>query len=217
LTVDIQGIQVSAPVTNIRKVDWRNMRTNFYMIFSSAALLGAPVTYVATAHVPAEKEIAVRRAVVNKLPNVTALSSSDIIKTVQSITEKLAGLVDFMSGFSIFSGLIILSGSIASTKYRRLKETAVLKILGARRATVIRILSAEYAVLGILAGLAGGGLSILLSWTVMKYLVKAPWHFHPLAVITATGLTVLAVVITGILGSLDTIKNRPAKTIRQII
>ena len=117
----------------------------------------------------------------------------------------------------IFSGLIILSGSIASTKYRRLKETAVLKILGARRATVIRILSAEYAVLGILAGLAGGGLSILLSWTVMKYLVKAPWHFHPLAVITATGLTVLAVVITGILGSLDTIKNRPAKTIRQII
>ncbi len=217
LTVDIQGIQISAPVTNIRKVDWRNMRTNFYMIFSSAALEGAPVTYVATAHVPADKEIAVRRAVVNKLPNVTALSSSDIIKTVQSITEKLAGLVDFMSGFSIFAGLIILSGSIASTKYRRMKETAVLKILGARRGTVVRILSTEYAVLGILAGLAGGGLSILLSWTVMKYLVKAPWHFHPVAIFSAIGLTVLAVVVTGILGSLDTIRNRPGKTIRQII
>ena len=217
LTVDIQGIHVSAEVANIRKVDWRNMRTNFYIIFSSSALEGAPVTYVATAHVPAEKEIEVRRAVVNKLPNVTALSSSDIIKTVKNITEKLAGLVDFMSGFSILSGLIILSGSIASTKYRRMKETAVLKILGARRGAVIRILSTEYAVLGILAGLAGGGLSILLSWTVMKYLVKAPWHFHPLAVLSAVGISVIAVVITGILSSLDSIKNRPGKTIRQII
>ena len=65
--MDIQGIKVSAPITSIRKVDWRNMRTNFYMIFSPGALEGAPITYVATVNVPDEKELAKLR---NPLANL---------------------------------------------------------------------------------------------------------------------------------------------------
>ena len=115
LTMDIQGIKVTAPVTSIRKVNWRNMRTNFYMIFSSGALKGAPITYVATVNVSEEKELELQHAVVNSLPNITALSTRDIVNTIESIVEKLKTLVDFMSIFTILAGLIILSGSIAST------------------------------------------------------------------------------------------------------
>ena len=64
-----------------------------------------------------------------RLPNVTALSTRDIVDTIEGIVNKLKTLVDFMSAFTIIAGLIILSGSVASTKYRRLKESAVLKIL----------------------------------------------------------------------------------------
>ncbi|QPJ65148.1 MAG: FtsX-like permease family protein [Candidatus Nitrohelix vancouverensis] len=215
LTMEIQGVQIEAPVTNIRKVNWRNMRTNFYMIYSPSALEGAPLTFVATAHVPEDKEMEVQRAVVNSLPNVTALSSRDIVKTVQNITEKLSALVDFMSGFSILSGLIILSGSIASTKYRRMQESAILKILGARRFAVARILGVEYALLGLLAGMIGAGLSALLSWGVMEYLVKAPWHFYPSVTFSAIFLTAVAAAVTGIVSSLDSLNGKPGKTLRE--
>ena len=104
------------------------MRTNFYMIFSPGALEGAPITYVATVHVRAEKELKLQHAVVKALPNITALSTRDIINTIESTVSKLTTLVDFMSGFAIAAGLFILSGSIASTKYRRLRESAVLKL-----------------------------------------------------------------------------------------
>ncbi|MDP7058505.1 MAG: ABC transporter permease, partial [Nitrospinaceae bacterium] len=136
LTIDIQGIPISAKVTSIRSVNWRNMRTNFYMIFSPGALADAPLTYVATVHVPDKKELQLQHAVVKALPNITALSTRDIVNTVESTVSKLTTLVDFMSGFAIAAGLFILSGSIASTKYRRLRESAVLKILGAKRKTV---------------------------------------------------------------------------------
>ncbi|GJL79657.1 MAG: glycosyl transferase family 1 [Nitrospinaceae bacterium] len=215
LTVEIQGIQVSAPVTSIRKVNWRNMRTNFYMIFSPGALEGAPITYVATVNVPEEKELSLQQAVIDQLPNVTALSTRDIVNTVESVVGKLKTLVDFMSGFSILSGLIILSGSIASTKFRRLKESAILKILGARRKMVASILGVEYAILGLISGVMGAGLSCLLAWGVMKYMVKSEWHLYPSILLWTLFLSVLLTTGTGILSSLDVLKNKPFKTLRQ--
>ena len=215
LTIDIQGILVSAKVTTIRSVNWRNMRTNFYMIFSPGALEGAPITYVATVHVRAEKELKLQHAVVKALPNITALSTRDIINTIESTVSKLTTLVDFMSGFAIAAGLFILSGSIASTKYRRLRESAVLKILGAKRKIVAMILGFEYAALGIMAALIGILLAQGLSWAVMKYIIKSTWHLQPGLILLAFGFSVILTIINGILSSLDVIQNKPLKTLRE--
>ena len=215
LTIDIQGIPVSAKVTSIRSVNWRNMRTNFYMIFSPGALEGAPITYVATVHVRAEKELKLQHAVVKALPNITALSTRDIINTIESTVSKLKTLVDFMSGFAIAAGLFILSGSIASTKYRRLRESAVMKILGAKRKIVAMILGFEYATLGIMAALIGILLAQGLSWAVMKYIIKSTWHLQPGLILLAFGFSVMLTITNGILSSLDVIQNKPLKTLRE--
>jgi len=216
LTMDIQGIKITAPVTNIRKVNWRNMRTNFYMIFSTGALEGAPITYVATVNVPESKELELQHAVVNALPNVTALSTRDIVETIEGIVNKLKTLVDFMSAFTIMAGLIILSGSVASTKYRRLKESAVLKILGAKQNKVAGILGVEYATVGVLASIIGIGMASGLSWGIMKYLVKAPWHPRLDVMLWTLGLSIALTTFTGIISSIDVLKNKPLKTLRQI-
>lgn len=215
LSIDIQGIPVSATVTSIRKVNWRNMRTNFYMIYSPGALEGAPITYVATVHVPDSKELELQHAIVAALPNITALSTRDIVNTIESTVSKLTTLVDFMSGFAIAAGLFILSGSIASTKFRRLRESAILKILGARRKVVTAILGIEYATLGVIAALVGIGLAQGFSWAVMKYMIKSDWHVQPVTVAWAFGFAVLITVVTGVLSSLDVIRNKPLKTLRE--
>ncbi len=216
LTVDIQGIPITAEVTSIRKVSWRNIRTNFYMIFSPGALARAPVTYVGTVSLDPNKEMALQAAVVDALPNITALSTRDIIDTVESVVNKLLTLVDFMSGFAIVSGLFILSGAIASTKFRRMKESAILKTLGAKRSVVASILGYEYAMLGVIAAVIGVLLSAGLSWAVMEYVVKSDWHLRvaPLgwALLTAIILTTL----TGILSSLDVLRNKPIQTLNNL-
>ena len=216
ITMDIQGVRITAPVTSIRKVDWRNMRTNFYMIFSPGALEGAPITFVATVHVPTERELALQNAVARALPNVTALSTRDIVDTVENVVGNLTTLVDFMSAFAIGAGLFILSGSVASTKFRRLKESAVLKVLGARPRTVASVLGVEYLTLGLVAGATGIALSLALSWAVMKYLIKSPWHIYPSALAATLVLTLLFTALTGTLASLDVLKNKPLKTLREL-
>jgi putative ABC transport system permease protein len=191
------------------------MRTNFYMIYSPGALDGAPITYVAAVHVSDQKELELQHAIVEALPNITALSTRDIVNTIESTVSKLTTLVDFMSGFAIAAGLFILSGSIASTKYRRLRESAVLKILGAQRKVVTTILGIEYATLGVIAAFVGIGLAQGLSWAVMKYMIKSDWHVQPATLAWAFGFAVLITVTTGVLSSLDVIRNKPLKTIRE--
>ncbi len=216
LTIDIQGIPITATVTSIRKVNWRNMRTNFYMIYSPGALQGVPLTYVATVNVPDSKELELQHAVVAALPNITALSTRDIVSAIKATVSRLTTLVDFMSGFAIAAGLFILSGSIASTKYRRLRESAVLKILGARRKVVASILGIEYATLGVISALVGIGLAQGLSWAVMKYMIKSDWHIQPVTMVWAFWFAVLITVATGILSSLDVIRDKPLKTLRAV-
>jgi putative ABC transport system permease protein len=216
LTVDIQGIPVTAEVTSIRKVSWRNIRTNFYMIYSPGALAQAPVTYVGTVSLDQAQEMALQAAVVNALPNVTALSTRDIVNTVKSVVNKLLTLVDFMSGFAIVSGLFILSGAIASTKFRRLKESAILKTLGAKRSVVASILGYEYAMLGVIAATIGVLLSAGLSWAVMEYIVKSDWHLRVVPLGWALVIAVILTTVTGILSSLDVLRNKPVHTLRKV-
>ena len=216
LTVDIQGIPVTAEVTSIRKVSWRNIRTNFYMIYSPGALAQAPVTYVGTVSLDQTQEMALQAAVVNALPNVTALSTRNIVNTVESVVNKLLTLVDFMSGFAIVSGLFILSGAIASTKFRRLKESAILKTLGAKRSVVASILGYEYAMLGVIAATIGVLLSAGLSWAVMEYIVKSDWHLRVVPLAWALVTAVILTTVTGILSSLDVLRNKPVHTLRKV-
>jgi putative ABC transport system permease protein len=216
LTVDIQGIPITAEVTSIRKVSWRNIRTNFYMIYSPGALAQAPVTYVGTVSLDQTQEMALQAAVVDALPNITALSTRDIVETVESVVNKLLTLVDFMSGFAIVSGLFILSGAIASTKFRRLKESAILKTLGAKRSVVASILGYEYAMLGVIAATIGVLLSAGLSWAVMEYIVKSDWHLRVVPLGWALVTAVILTTVTGILSSLDVLRNKPVHTLRKV-
>ena len=129
--------------------------------------------------------------------------------------HKLLTLVDFMSAFAIASGLFILSGAVASTKFRRLKEAAILKTLGAKRSVVASILGYEYATLGIVAGTVGVLLSVGTSWAVMEYIVKSPWYFRPEPLGWALAAAVALVTVTGILSSLDVLNNKPILTLRK--
>lgn len=216
LTMDIQGIPITAEVTSIRKVSWRNIRTNFYMIFSPGALAQAPVTFVGTVSLDKAQETALQAAVVDALPNITALSTRDIVDTVESVVDKLLTLVDFMSGFAIVSGLFILSGAIASTKFRRMKESAILKTLGAKRSVVASILGYEYAMLGVIAATIGVLLSTGLSWAVMEYIVKSDWHLRVVPLTWALLTAILLTTITGIVSSLDVLRNKPVHTLRKV-
>ncbi len=211
---DIQGTTLSAEVSSIRKVEWGNLSTNFYMILSPGSLDGAPLTYVATIRVPPELEVPVQQAVVTDFPNVTAINIGDVMDTFVHMLERLSLAIRTVAIFCILSSAIVMAGALAATRYRRLYETVVLKALGATRGLIARSFAAEYALLGAAAGLIGIALANVLSWTVLTYILDMSWTFQPRVLGVSLMLTVVLTLAVGFLTTFRILGQRPLTVLR---
>src|SRR5207247_1982384 len=151
IAFDVQGVRLEARVTSLRQVDWQSLTTNFFVILSPGTLDGAPTSYVATARVAPNAEAAVQDAVVQALPNVTAIPLRDVLERLGRVLDQMAVAVRTMALFAISAGLVVMAGALGASRYQRLVESVILRTLGATRSTVARVFAVEYACLGLAA------------------------------------------------------------------
>jgi putative ABC transport system permease protein len=216
ITFDIQGRKITARVTSVRRVDWRNSRTGFLVLFRPGALDNAPQTFVGALDglTDVTRRARFERALVDRFPNVSVIDVADIVQSVGRILSNITLAVSFIGGFVLLSGTLILVGSIAMTKFQRIYEAAVLKTLGASRRTLLGILLAEYALLGLVAGLVGAAAATGLSYAVSRYVFEIDWSFMPGIGLAGIFLTVLLVCLVGALSSLDVLTRKPLAILR---
>jgi len=214
IAFEIQGVTVLAEVSSIRKVEWGNFSTNFYMILSPGSLEGSPFTYVATVRVPPEKEVLLQQAVVGAFPNVTAINIGDVLDSFTRILDRLSLAIRTIAVFCILAGMIVMAATLATTRYRRLYESAILKALGATRGLIAGSFAVEYALLGMVAGLIGIVLASALSWAVLYFILDLPWTLQPDVLATSFALTVLLTLAIGFLSTYRILGQRPLAVLR---
>jgi putative ABC transport system permease protein len=215
LELDIQGATILAEVSSIRKVDWGNFSTNFYMVLSPGSLDGAPVTYVATVHVDPEQEVPLQQAVVAAFPNVTAIHVGDVLRSFANVLDRLALAIRAVALFAIMTGALVMAAALAATRYRRLYESIILKAVGATRGFIARTFAAEYALLGFIAGIVAVCLASALSWVLLTHVLELTWTLDPTVLLTALGGTVVLTLLVGLLSTFRLLGQRPLPILRQ--
>ena len=214
---DILGRIVNARVTSVRTVDWRDSRSGGFMfVFRPGALDSAPQTFIAPLKGPDAVEARARfqHDLVGRFPNVSVVDFKEILATVQGIMANVTLAITVVGGLVLFSGVLILVGAVAMTKFQRVYEAAVFKTLGANTRTIAKMLLFEYGVLGALAGTVGSLGAVALTWGVSRYALEIPWRLfigEHLAGVVITGLLVSAI---GVLSSLDVLRHKPLATLR---
>jgi putative ABC transport system permease protein len=211
---DIQGAMVSAEVSSIRKVEWGNFSTNFYMILSPGSIEGAPFTYVATVRVSPEKEVPLQQAVVASFPNISAIQIGDVLDGFARVLDRLSLAIRAVALFCVVAGGLVMAAALASTRYRRLYESVILKALGATRGLIARAFAMEYVLLGAVAGLIGLTLGSVLSWAVLRYVFELPWNIHPQVLGIGLFLTMLLTLIVGFASTYRILGQRPLAVLR---
>jgi putative ABC transport system permease protein len=139
---------------------------------------------------------------------------ADIVRAVTRILNNVTLAVSFIGGFVLLSGVLILVGSIAMTKWQRVYEAAVLKTLGAKRKVLLSIMLAEYGLLGLTAGLVGTLAAVALSYSLSRFVFEIPWSFTPGLYLAGLGATVLLVAAVGALSSFDALTRKPLAVLR---
>ena len=150
----------------------------------------------------------------NSYPTVTVINVADVLETIQGVVRQITVVVRFLAGFSILAGLIILASSIASTRFRRIREVVVLKTLGAKRDHIAAVFSVEFVVLGLLAGVVGVIFANLLSRVLMNRL-DVVFRIEWLAALLAVVATVVLATLTGWLASFRMLGQKPLQVLRE--
>jgi putative ABC transport system permease protein len=216
LTFDVQGVPVTAYVASLRQVEWQRMQPNFFIVFPEGALEAAPKTFMAAVHANSPEESArLQQAVGRELPSISAIDLALILQTFDSIFSKVAFVITFMAAFTVVTGVIVLAGAVLTGRFQRIRETVLLRTLGATRRQLRQIQLVEYTVLGVLAALTGGALAVLANALLAKFLFKTPVVFSPLVLLASVAAAVIVTVVTGLLTNRGVTDHPPLEVLRQ--
>jgi len=193
LVFDVQGIPVETEIASVREIDFQRPEPNFFVLFPAGVLEPAPQFFATVLNVPGGPDEVARlqQVIVQAHPNVSALDIGLVLESVRTFLNKIEMAVQFMALFSVLTGLIVLGSAVAISRFQRIKETVLLRTLGAVQKQVNRIQMIEYALLGLLASLAGLGLSLVAGWLIA-------WFWFELAYVpdfVSLAITTLAIVL----------------------
>jgi putative ABC transport system permease protein len=216
ITWNVQGVEIPTRVTSFREVNWTRFEPNFFVVFERRALEKAPKQYVFLADVRGPDAVAeLQRDVVTRFPNVSSLDLTLIQQTVARVLDKVTAAIRFMAGLSLALGIPVLFSAVSATRRERLREGVLLKVLGATRNQVGRIMFAEYLLLGALGSLVGVVLSVGGAWALMRFVFRQPFQPAVLPALLVALLMIAVSVSIGLLTGRDVFRETPMAALRE--
>jgi len=206
--------QIRTHVAVIYKPEGEHAFARSEFVLPSGQLQTLPAVWYATVHIQPNQIGAMERALFAAYPTVTVINVADILETVQGVIHQITIVIRFLAAFSILSGAVILASSVASTRFRRIREVVVLKTLGATRNRIASVFSIEFTLLGLLAGLVGTAFANLLTAVLLRKMEVA---YHPEVFASAVSVVATAVlaVITGWIASFRILGQKPLEVLRE--
>jgi putative ABC transport system permease protein len=216
ITWDVQGVRVPTRVTSFRDVNWTRFEPNFFVVFERRALQDAPRQYVLLADVRGTTAVPrLQRDVVSRFPNVSSLDLTLIQQTVGRVLDRVTTAIRFMAGLSLALGIPVLFSAVSATRRERLREGVLLKVLGATRRQVGRIMLSEYLLLGALGSFVGIVLSIGGAWALMHFVFRQPFQPAVLPALAVALAMILVSVSIGLLTGRDVFRETPMAALRE--
>jgi putative ABC transport system permease protein len=214
---DVLGRVIQARVTSVREVKWGDSRNGGFMfVFRPGPLDRAPHSYIGILRAPEDPtgRAKFQRDLVVQFPNVSAIDVREVMATIQSVLDNVTLAISIVGGIALTSGVLILIGAVAMTKFQRVYEAAILRTLGASTRLLGTTLALEYSALGLLAGLVGAVGALALSWAACRFVFHIEWRPAPLVLSAGALLTMALVGGIGVLASADVLRKKPLATLR---
>ncbi|MES2509524.1 MAG: FtsX-like permease family protein [Pseudomonadota bacterium] len=183
LRFDMGGQVSEAKITSLRKVDWGSMRVNFFVMYPVAALTDVPVSYISAFRAPEPAAVAPGQAkpvsfdneLVRAFPNITNVDMSSTLAQVQRVLDQVIRAVEFLFGFTLAAGLVVLFAAITATREERAKEFAIMRAVGARASLLRQVQRAELAGVGLLAGFLASLVALAVGWGLARFVFDFNW------------------------------------------
>jgi putative ABC transport system permease protein len=218
LAFDIAGMPAEGRITSLRKVDWGSMRVNFFVIFPRAQMAdGVPVSYISAFRAPAA--VAGQPSFDNRLardfPNITTIDVSASVAQVQRVLDQVIRAVEFLFGFTLLAGLVVLFAAVTATREARSREFAVMRAMGAGSKLLAQVQRAELLGVGALAGFLASVAAMVVGWLLARYAFEFSWNPSPWVPLAGAAAGAVLALLAGWWGLREVLRRPVLETLRR--
>jgi putative ABC transport system permease protein len=213
LRFDIAGTTSEAKITSLRKVDWGSMRANFFVMYPVSALADMPVTFMGAFRAPEQRGF--DNALVRNFPNVTNVDMTATINQIQGVLDKVIRAVEFLFGFTLAAGVVVLFAAVTATREERAREFAIMRAVGARSSLLRQVQRAELVGVGLLAGFLASMVASVVGWALAKYAFDFTWTASPLVPLAGAAAGAVLALAAGWWGLREVLSRPVVETLRK--
>lgn len=214
LTVNVLGRDVTARISSLREVDWSTLDLNFALLFSPGVLENAPQTNIASIHVPPSQEEIAFKTITTQFPNVSAISTRELLKNVSRTLERIGMAFRSMAALAVLTGFLVLAGAVSADQHRRIHDAVIFKVCGATRFDILSAFAAEFLMLGLIAGGISAVVGSLAAMGILKGLMKMSFTLHAGTILTTILTGIALTLLLGLLGTWKALGHKPAAYLR---
>ena len=208
LTFRVAGEEIEAEIANIRYVNWDAYRPNFFIISTPGWLENQPLTYITSFRAPVNSAPLISH-LVREVPGVTVLDLNALISRIRGLINTVSLAVESVLGFTLLAGAVVLVATVQSSRRERMRESALLKAIGAPYSTLMQGLVSEFVMIGAIAGLIAALIAGVIGWTIADLLFEL--NYSPSLKLLITGVVsgALGIGVCGIIVTQGVLKRSP--------
>jgi len=222
LRFDIGGQINEARITSMRKVDWSSMRVNFFVIYPVSELADVPLSYISSFRAPlplpaasGKKATSFDNQLVSAFPNITNIDTTSTLAQVQRVLDQVIRAIEFLFGFTLAAGLVVLFAAVTATREERAREFAIMRAVGARASLLRQVQRAELAGVGLLAGFLASAVAVAVGWALARYVFNFAWTASWLVLVIGSLAGAVLALAAGWWGLRSVLNTPVVQTLRQ--
>jgi len=222
LRFDIGGQISEARITSLRKVDWSSMRVNFFVIYPVSELADVPLSYISSFRAPlplpaapGKKATSFDNQLVRAFPNITNIDTTSTLAQVQRVLDQVIRAIEFLFGFTLAAGLVVLFAAVTATREERAREFAIMRAVGARASLLRQVQRAELAGVGLLAGFLASAVAVAVGWALARYVFNFAWTASWLVLVIGSLAGAVLALAAGWWGLRSVLNTPVVQTLRQ--
>jgi len=167
----------SAKVTSLRQVDWESLKPNFYFIFPPGALDNQPQTWLTSFRYDGDGKVLTQLN--RQFPTLSLLDIGSILKQVGGVLQQVSRALEVMVVLVVICGGLLLLAQVQVGMRQRRQELVVYRTLGAGKRLLRGTLWCEFALLGLVAGIAAAVGAEAALWLLQTKVFDFPWAPTP--------------------------------------
>jgi putative ABC transport system permease protein len=152
---------------------------------------------------------------VRAFPNITNIDTSSTLVQVQRVLDQVIRAIEFLFGFTLAAGLVVLFAAVTATREERAREFAIMRAVGARASLLRQVQRAELAGVGLLAGFLASAVAVAVGWALARYVFNFAWTASWLVLVLGSLAGAVLALAAGWWGLRSVLNTPVVQTLRQ--